>query len=217
MTYKAVIFDLDGTLVNSIEDIADAMNTVLRNHNYPTHSYKTYKNLVGSGVKSLVVNALPKNHRSDLEIDNCLNTMMTIYSERCTTKTQPYSGIIKLLDSLKSKQLKISVFSNKADVLTKKVVSALLPDYFEPVFGLKIEAHKKPNPIVALEICKTLNVLPEETIFVGDTGIDIQTANNANMLAVGVSWGFRDKKELIDHGASHILNHPLDLIDLLSV
>ncbi|WP_147678543.1 HAD family hydrolase [Algibacter pacificus] len=213
--YKAVIFDLDGTLVNSIEDIADAMNTVLNNYNYPTHTYDTYKTLVGSGIKSLVVNALPKSNRSELQINLCLNAMMTVYSEQCTNKTKPYDGIAELLNHLKSKPLKISVFSNKADALTKKIVLALFPDYFEPVLGLKEEALKKPNPVVALEICKTLHVLPEETIYVGDTGIDIQTAKNANMLPVGVTWGFRDKNELIEHGAKHILNHPLDLISIL--
>ncbi|MDO7138964.1 HAD family hydrolase [Algibacter lectus] len=215
MTYKAIIFDLDGTLVNSIEDIADAMNTVLKSYNYPTHSYENYKNLVGSGIKNLVVNALPEYHRSELEINTCFEAMMKVYSLHCTNKTKPYKNIIELLNRLKSKQLKLGILSNKADVLTKKVVSTLFIDYFEIVLGLKIEADKKPNPNVALEICMLLDALPKETIFVGDTNIDMQTANNANMLAVGVAWGFRDKKELIDNGAKHILNTPMDLVALL--
>jgi phosphoglycolate phosphatase len=215
MTYKAVIFDLDGTLVDSIEDIADAMNTVLQKCNYPTHSYITYKQFVGSGIRSLVVKALPENKRSDLQIDNCFEAMAVIYSKKCINKTKPYDGIIELLNELKARNLKLSVLSNKADALTKKITLELFPDYFEPILGLKLEAHKKPNPVVALEICSALNVLPEETIYVGDTAIDMQTAHNANMLAVGVPWGFRDKKELIDNGAKHILNHPLDLMDVL--
>ena len=215
MTYKAVIFDLDGTLVNSIEDLADAMNTVLKNHNYPTHTYETYKTFVGSGIRTLVINALPETQRSELQITTCFNAMMAYYSKHCTNKTKPYDGIIELLNNLKSRSLKISVFSNKADALTKKIVSALFPDYFEPVLGLKDEAKKKPNPVVALEICKTLNVRPEETIYIGDTGIDIQTAKNANMFPVGVTWGFRAQKELIDNDAKYILNHPLDLVCIL--
>ena len=215
MAFKAVIFDLDGTLVNSIEDLADAMNVVLQNHNYPTHNYESYKYFVGSGIRSLVIKALPETHRDDAQINTCFDAMMAIYSMQCTNKTKPYDGIIDLLDQLKSRQLKLSVLSNKADTLTKKVVLALFPGYFEPVLGLKLEAHKKPNPIVALQICKALNVQPEETIYVGDTAIDIQTANNANMFAIGVPWGFRDKKELIENGAQQVLNDPLDLIDVL--
>lgn len=215
MKYKAVIFDLDGTLVNSIEDIADAMNMVLKTHNYPTHSYNNYKTLVGSGIKALVINALPKNERTEPLIETCFNDMMDIYKNLCTVKTKPYDGIIDLLNILKSKQLKLSILSNKADALTKKVVTEIFPGDFSPILGLKSEATKKPNPVVTLEICKSFDILPEETIFIGDTGIDIQTANNAKMLAVGVSWGFRNKKELIEHGAKHILNHPLDLIPLL--
>lgn len=215
MTYKAVIFDLDGTLVNSIEDIADAMNTVLKSYNYPTHSYEAYKYFVGSGIRNLVIKALPENQRNDKKINTYFEAMMTVYSNQCVNKTKPYDGIIDLLNQLKLHNLKMSVLSNKADALTKKITLHLFPDYFEPIFGLSIEGLKKPNPIIALEICKTLKVLPEETIYVGDTAIDMQTATNANMLAVGVSWGFRDEKELIENGAKHILNHSLDLMDVL--
>lgn len=215
MTYKAVIFDLDGTLVNSIEDLADAMNTVLEKHNYPIHTYKTYQTLVGSGIRSLVANALPETQRNEAQINNCFDAMLSYYSKHCINKTKPYDGIIELLNNLKSRSIKLGVFSNKADALTKKVVAALLPNYFEPVLGLKEEAKKKPNPVVALEICQSLNVLPKETIFVGDTGIDIQTAKNAHMFPVGVTWGFRSEKELVDHEAKYILNDPLDLICIL--
>jgi len=215
MIYKAVIFDLDGTLVNSIEDLADAMNKVLTSNNYPTHSYDAYKYFVGSGIRSLVIKALPENQRDDAQINSCFEAMVSIYSKECINKTKPYAGIIDLLNQLKARNLKLSVLSNKADVLTKKITLALFPDYFEPILGLKLEAHKKPNPVVVLDMCKKLNIQPEEAMYVGDTAIDMQTANNANMLAVGVPWGFRDKKELIENGAKHILNHPLDLIALL--
>ncbi len=215
MTYKAIIFDLDGTLVNSIEDLADAMNAVLESNNYPTHTYEAYKYFVGSGIRSLVIKALPENQRNDIHINSCFDAMFAIYSRHCISKTKPYDGIIDLLNQLKARNLKLSVLSNKADELTKKITLALFPDYFKPILGLTLEAHKKPNPIVVLDICKILNIQPEEAIYVGDTAIDMQTANNANMLAVGAPWGFRDKKELIDNGAKHILKHPLDLIKLL--
>lgn len=215
MPYKAVIFDLDGTLVDSIKDIADAMNVVLEKRNYPTFNYDTYKTFVGSGVRSLVIKALPSDTPSNEEVDACLEDMMKVYSELCVNKTSPYDGILELLDTLQSKNLKLSILSNKENTLTKKVSAALLPDYLSPVLGLKEEAHKKPNPKVVLEICDGINVKPEEAIYVGDTDVDILVAKNANMLPVGVSWGFRDKTELIKAGAAHILEQPSDLLALV--
>jgi phosphoglycolate phosphatase len=215
MNYKAVIFDLDGTLVNSIEDIGDAMNVVLSNHNYPTHTYETYESFIGSGIKSLVVKALPKNQRDDAQITSCFNEMMTVYGKHCTNKTKPYDDITELLYNLKSRQIKLSVLSNKADEFTKKIVSEKLPNYFDLVYGLSLEANKKPNPIKALEISKKLEVKPEDIIYVGDTDVDMQTAKNANMYAVGVLWGYRTEEELIATGAKYILEKPLDLMDVL--
>ncbi len=215
MTYKAIIFDLDGTLVNSIGDIADAMNTVLAKRHYPTYDYDTYKTFVGSGVKSLVIKALPDTAPKQSEIDECLINMMEVYSKNCTNKTMPYDGILELLDTLNTKKLKLAVLSNKEDSLTKKVAKALLPDYLNPVYGLKEEALKKPNPQVLLQLCKNLNVNPEEAIYVGDTDVDILVAKNANMLAVGVSWGFRDPQELIAQGADFILQTPKDLLKVV--
>jgi len=215
MKYKAVIFDLDGTLVNSIKDIADAMNVVLEKRNYPIYDYKTYKTFVGSGVRSLVVKALPAENPKNEEVESCLNDMMQVYSKCCTKKTAPYDGVLDLLEKLKALNLQVCVLSNKEDTLTKKVASALLPDYLYPVLGLKEETLKKPNPTVALQICETINVKPEETIFVGDTDVDILVAKNAKILPVGVTWGFRDEKELIKAGATYILKHPLDLIKIV--
>lgn len=215
MKYKGIIFDLDGTLVNSIEDIADAMNIMLLSYNYPVHSYETYKKFVGSGLRSLVIKALPEAHRDNAQINLCFDAMKDIYSNHCTIKTRPYDGVMDLLDQLKLRRIKLSILSNKADVLTKKVASHLFPDYFETVAGLTTEALKKPNPVVALDISKTMGIAPEDLIFIGDTGIDIQTAKNANMLAIGVSWGFRSKEELNKSGAKHILNQPSDLLNIL--
>lgn len=215
MKYKAVIFDLDGTLVNSIYDIADAMNNVLLKHNYKTFDYETYKTFVGHGVRSLVVKTLPESPEKSELINTCLEEMLDVYSKNCTNKTQPYPGILELLETLKSKNIKLAILSNKEDGLTKKVATTILPDYIYPILGLKEEAFKKPNPKTLLEICNTLNVKPEESIYVGDTNVDIKVAKNANTLAVGVSWGFRDKAELIAQGANVILEQPKDLLEIL--
>ncbi|WP_397446277.1 HAD family hydrolase [Polaribacter sp. R77954] len=216
MKYKAIIFDLDGTLINSLYDIADAMNVVLKNLNYPTHSYEKHQSFIGSGIRSLVEKALPLDQQNEQQIETCYKAMVEVYSNNCTTKTKPYQGIIELLDELISRDVKLCVLSNKADEFTKKIVATILPTYFCAVHGLTIEAYKKPHPFGALEISKNLKIKTQEIIYVGDTGIDMQTAKNANMLAVGVSWGYRPKEELIAEGAKHVIQNPLDLIDILS-
>ena len=215
MKFKAVIFDLDGTLVNSLYDIADSMNTVLISYNYPTYSYEEHQSFIGSGIRSLVSKSLPLTHNSEKEIDSCFNSMIEVYRENCTNKTKPYDGIIELLDNLNSRNIKLSVLSNKADEFTKKITNTLFPNYFNPVIGLTIEAHKKPSPFEASKISKTLGIKPEEIIYIGDTGIDMQTANNANMFAIGILWGYRPKEELILNGAKHLLKKPLDLIKFI--
>jgi len=215
MKYKAVIFDLDGTLVNSIKDIADAMNEVLIRKNYSTYTYDIYKTFVGSGLKKLVVRALPSELSKTKEVEDCLLEMLAIYSKNCTNKTAPYDGVIDLLEELKKLPLKVSILSNKEDSLTKKVASAVLPNIFAPVLGLKEEALKKPNPKVALQLSEGLGINPEEIIYVGDSDVDMQLAKNAGFLPVGVSWGFRSKEELIKNGAARILNIPSDLLTLL--
>ena len=214
--FKGVIFDLDGTLVNSLEDISNAINTVLKKHNFPTHSIETCQSYIGHGVRDLVVKALPEENKNEEWIDRCFHEMIAIYSEKCTIKTTMYAGISDLLDELTARNLKLAVFSNKADELTKKVVKAVFSKWnFEVVEGLKVEALKKPNPTVALEISKKLAIPAEQLIFVGDTDVDILTAKNSGMHPVGVVWGYRTKEELILSGAKYILENPLDLIKIL--
>jgi phosphoglycolate phosphatase len=215
MKFKGIIFDLDGTLVNSLEDIADAMNVVLKDLDYPIHGYDDYQYFIGSGLRNLVSKSLPENHNDETQIERCYDLMVEVYRDNCTNQTKPYNGIVELLDELKSRNIKLSVFSNKADALTKEITAFLFPGYFNPIVGLSIESLKKPNPFEALEISKSWDLKPEEMIFVGDSGIDMQTATNANMQAVGVLWGYRPEEELIENGAKHILNHPSDLIPIL--
>lgn len=215
MKFKGIIFDLDGTLVNSLEDISDAMNKVLTGLNYPTHTYDTYQYFIGSGLRNLVSKALPESNNTEDQIEICFDCMITEYREMCTLKTKPYEGIKVLLDTLVSKNIKLAVFSNKADELTKKIASEIFPDYFDNAVGLSTEALKKPNPFVAIEISKSWNLKPEEILFVGDSDIDMQTAINANMFPVGVSWGYRTENELKSSGAKIVLSHPMELTEIL--
>lgn len=215
MNFKGVIFDLDGTLVNSLEDIADAMNKVLINLNYPAHSYESYQYFIGSGLRNLVSKSLPETHNDENNIDRCYQLMIEDYSDNCTSKTKAYDGIAELLDYLVLQDIKLSVFSNKSDELTKKITAHLFPNIFDPIVGLRIEELKKPNPQEAIAISKSLGLSADEMIFIGDSGIDMQTAANANMLAVGVLWGYRPEDELITAGAKYVLTNPMDLIPIL--
>jgi phosphoglycolate phosphatase len=215
MKCKGIIFDLDGTLVNSLEDIADAMNSVLQNLNYPTHSYEVYQYFIGSGLRNLVSKALPANANDENQIDRCYHLMIEKYRSICTRKTKPYDGIFELLDELKSRNIQLSVFSNKADDLTKEITATIFPDYFNPIVGLTTEPLKKPNPFKTVEISKNFGLNAEEILFIGDSGIDMQTATNANMCAVGVLWGYRPEDELLSNGAKYILNQPADLLEIL--
>ena len=215
MKYKGIIFDLDGTLVNSLEDIADAMNKVLHDLNYPTHSYDVFQYFIGSGLRNTVTKALPASNNTDEQIEICLERMVKGYSESCTLKTKPYDEIIELLDNLVSRNIKLAVFSNKADELTKKIVAAIFPNYFSNVVGLSIESLKKPNPFEAIVISEKWNLKPEEIIFIGDSDIDMQTAVNANMFPVGVTWGYRTEEELKASGAKMVIHNPLELIQSL--
>jgi phosphoglycolate phosphatase len=215
MKFKGIIFDLDGTLVNSLEDISDAMNSVLQDLNYPTHTYDDYQYFIGSGLRNLVTKALPASNNSVGEIETCFESMVKGYRETCTLKTKPYEGIIELLDNLTSRNIKLAVFSNKADELTKKITAEIFPDYFDASVGLSVESLKKPNPFEALAISENWNLKPEEIIFIGDSDIDMQTAVNANMFAVGVTWGYRTEEELKASGAKLVIHNPLELIQVL--
>ncbi|WP_281230963.1 HAD family hydrolase [Flavobacterium gelatinilyticum] len=215
MKFKGIIFDLDGTLVNSLEDISDAMNKVLQGLNYPTHTYETYQYFIGSGLRNLVSKALPSTNNSDEQIEICFECMINEYREICTLKTKPYDGIVELLENLTSQNIKMAVFSNKADELTKKIASEIFPNHFDTAVGLSTEALKKPNPFEALAIGKKWNLKPEEILFVGDSDIDMQTAVNANMFPVGVTWGYRTEEELKNSGAKLVVNRASELIEIL--
>ncbi len=211
--YQAFIFDLDGTLVNSLEDIADAMNRTLLRFYYPIHSYEAYKYFVGKGLKNLVYQCVPVEHQNEEDVLTCLDVMMEEYGKTYAEKTKLYPGIDKLLNYLTEKKIKMSVLSNKSDILTKKIAGKLLSRWqFELILGATDIFPRKPDPGSALFIAQKINISPEKIIYVGDTNIDMKTAVAAGMFPVGVTWGFRTKNELQNAGAELIIDYPEDIL-----
>lgn len=211
---KTVIFDLDGTLLDSIEDIASSMNKVLESLQLPTHKIEDYKHFVGGGVDILVENAL-SNQSKEIK-DEVIKRFKIEYDGKLHSKTLPYDGIYELLDELKKLDINLAVLSNKPHEFTVSYVNHFFKNYnFKEIHGQKKDVPKKPDPKAALDIVKCLDSSCENTYFIGDTKIDMQTAKSANMTAIGVLWGFRDEKELKEHGADFIVKEPLEIINII--
>jgi phosphoglycolate phosphatase len=214
--HRLVIFDLDGTLVNSLGDLAASMNAVLASLGYPQHPTAPYRRFVGDGIAMLVRRALPPDVVDDDLVARCVGLMRAEYARRQTDTTLPYPGIPELLATLARQRRLSAVLSNKPDGPTRELVRDLLaPHRFDAVRGARPETPLKPDPTAALEIATELDAEPERTAFVGDTNIDMATARNAGMTAVGATWGFRDADELRSAGAHHIIDRPAALLDRL--
>ena len=212
MAYRAAVFDLDGTLLNTISDLADSGNELLATYGMEPHSEQAFRYLVGNGSRKLMERILPG--KSPEEIDEALARYKAIYEKRLTAKTKPYAGIAEMLSALKARGVRMAVCTNKhvsaAEVLVRKFFSADLFDAFE---GDRPGVPQKPDPAHVRIILEKLGVKPEETVYLGDSGVDMQTAVNAGALPVGVLWGFREKDELMENGAKILLSHPLELLE----
>lgn len=213
MKFDAVIFDLDGTLLNSLEGIADAMNTLLQRMGYPTHPLEAYKYFVGEGIFELLRATLPEGKLKLHDMDQLVTDYRALYETTWPQKTVPYEGIPEMLDALSAKELKLAVLSNKSDEFVRRMTAALLPRWkFEVVRGLRLEEPRKPDPAVALKMSVDMGIDPANIIFMGDSGIDMQTASRAHMYGVGVLWGFRQADELLTNGARRLIKHPMELL-----
>jgi phosphoglycolate phosphatase len=218
MKYKAVLFDLDGTLIDSIEDLMDSMNDVLEKYNYPLHSVEDYKYFVGNGIEQLIIRALPQNVSDNDEfVLKIVKEYRDEYNKKWHDKSKPYEGIPELLSILEKLGLSMVVFSNKADYFTQKIIKHFFPDNnFKIILGARENFPNKPDPAGALEISRSLNIPPDSFLYLGDTNTDMQTANAAGMFPVGVLWGFRKKDELIENGAKELISHPLELLEIIN-
>ena len=216
MTYRAVLFDLDGTLLDTVEDIADSANAALRQLGFPEHPVEPYKYYVGDGVENLVRRALPEDRRDPATMAECAALVRTEYGRRWADKTRPYDGIPDLLDALAARRVPLAVLSNKPDEFTKLCVWRLLPRWrFDAVIGASPALPRKPDPAGALQIAGQLRLPPAAILYLGDTNTDMQTAVAASMYPVGALWGFRTADELVASGAQVLIEKPLDLLGIL--
>jgi phosphoglycolate phosphatase len=216
MKYSAVIFDMDGTLLNTLQDLADTVNMGLEKLGFPQHSLESYRYFVGEGRDILAKKTLPEEHRDQATLDRLVAFIDDDYARRWKEHSRPYPGIPELLDALKTMNLKLAILSNKPHDFTENMARGLLSKWkFDYVMGLLPETPRKPDPSIALQIAASMKIDPSGFIFLGDSGTDMKTARGAGMLAVGATWGFRTREELLAGGAQELLEHPIDLLRLL--
>ncbi|MBP3453812.1 MAG: HAD family hydrolase [Clostridia bacterium] len=206
---QAVLFDLDGTLTNTLEDIAFAMNRALRLHGLPEHPVAAYRYMVGDGARVLARRAV--GAREELA-DAMFREYQAYYQEHNLDRSKPYEGIVQMLESLQEKGVKLCVFSNKPHADTCRVVRHFFPQInFAVVRGQIDGVPVKPDPAGALAVAREIGVAPEDFLYLGDTNVDMFCARNAGMHPIGVTWGFREAEELLEAGAEKLLHHPMEL------
>jgi phosphoglycolate phosphatase len=216
MLTRLAIFDLDGTLIDSLGDLADAMNAVLEGRGYPVHPRDSYRHFVGDGIEMLVRRALPPEIVNEPNVAEFVEMLREEYSTRWLATTRPFPQIPELLAALRSLEIHTAVLSNKPDSPTRTLVGQLFADHpFVVVRGERTGVRRKPDPTSTLEIISELGTSPQHTVFVGDTPIDMKTGANAGTRTVGVTWGFREDHELVEAGADHIVHRPLELLAFL--
>ncbi len=217
MTIKYCIFDLDGTLINSLYDLADAMNYALERNGFPTHDREKYRFMVGSGISVLADRAMvvPEGTQEEKKA-SVLADFNSYYSRHYADLTRPYDGITELLDSLDSRGTGYCVLSNKPDVFTQEIIRRLFPGRkFAAVWGKKDSYPRKPDPASVLAMISSVGAVPEQCIYIGDSDIDMQTAANARLRKIGVSWGFRPVSELTAAGADFIAETPAQILEYI--
>jgi len=213
MLYSSIIFDLDGTLLDTLTDIAESVNEVLTINDFPTCSRENYKTFIGDGLHNLIFRSVPDGTKESIILD-CCKKFTEIYSESWKKNCCPFIGINTMLTDLSARQIKLAVLSNKPHAFTRLFVDEFFPEkMFEIVFGQREGVYKKPHPAGALAIAEFLQTQPENILFVGDSDVDIQTGNAAGMGTAGVSWGYRNVSELIENNAQVIVNSPSEIVE----
>lgn len=215
--YSCVLFDLDGTLVDAIADIAAAMNHALVKHGYPPLDADRYRPLVGNGIRRLAYDALPEDARSDSLAALIAGEAQLYYTDHPADYSTPYPGILSLLSELKRLKVKTAVLSNKPDTVTQLVIARLFTaGLFDCVMGERPGVARKPDPESSWEVLATMDRTPRQTMFVGDSEVDMETARNIGCLPVGVSWGFRPAQTIRKAGAALIIDRPKEILSIVA-
>ena len=215
MKYNTIVFDMDGTLLNTLEDLTDSVNYALQICGYTQRTLDEVRRFVGNGVRVLMNQAVPAG-TSDEDIVKCLTIYRKHYSENMQHKTRPYEGINELLKSLKEKDIKLAIVSNKYDSAVKALCKDYFQDFIRIAIGESPEVDKKPAPDSVFTALEQLGAVKEESLYVGDSEVDVQTARNAGLKCIGVTWGFRDREVLAAEGADIIIDRPQELLEYLS-
>ncbi|MBR6407157.1 MAG: HAD-IIIA family hydrolase [Clostridia bacterium] len=214
MKIRAAIFDLDGTLLNTLDDLADSVNFALEKYNMPKRSVSEVRRFVGNGVYLLIKRAVPENTDEQTALD-ILDVFKKHYAENCENKTNPYDGITEMLRELKTGGIKTAVVSNKFDNAVRELCEKYFGRLIDAAIGEREGVRRKPCPDSVLEVMRTLNVEAGQSIYIGDSDVDIETAANAGLECVSVSWGFKTKEQLIGFGAKKIADNPQELLEII--
>lgn len=208
-----IIFDLDGTLLNTIDDLGYACNHALREVSYPTHPISAYPAMVGNGINNLIRRALPEDERTEANVLRVRTHFVPYYDKHNTDYTRPYEGIAELLAALKSQGHQLAVASNKYQAATEHIVTHFFPDMFDVILGERDGIERKPNPQIVFDILAALSAPAASSAFyIGDSLVDMQTAANAGVPFVACSWGFVPRQQLVEAGVRHIADKPRDIL-----
>lgn len=210
----AVIFDLDGTLLNTLGDLRAATNHALEVRGLPPHSMEEIRQFIGNGIRLLICRAMPEG-TPEAEIDAALDDFKAYYAAHIHDRTVPYDGIPQLLTALRKRGIKVAVLSNKIDSASQQLIEYFFPGKTDVVFGEHVGVPRKPDPTSCRMVMQQIGVQPEQVLYVGDSGTDMQTAKNAGLYAVGVTWGFRSKEVLLKYGADVLVHRPEQILQIL--
>lgn len=214
MKYELAIFDLDGTLLNTIDDLSDSCNFILQKNNFPVHTNAEIKSFVGNGIPKLIERALPKDVPQYTKND-ILRQFIAYYREHSAVKTRVYPGISDLLQSLKQNGVRIAVNTNKHEETSKYLCDAFFPGLIGVVCGGREDVPHKPNPAGVQKILKSEKIEASKTVYIGDSDVDIETAKNAGTDSIAAAWGFRGKEFLLEHGAKKIAMNARELEEMI--
>lgn len=214
MKYKLVIFDMDGTILNTIDDLADSCNVILERYGFPLHTTEEIKYMVGNGIPKLIQRALPDNVDKET-YDKVLKDYIEYYDQHCQIKTAPYPGMTETLKELKKMGIKLAVNTNKVQSAAQILCDSYFPGLFDFLAGGAFDIPPKPAPDGVLKILQAEGLCPKDAIYIGDSDVDIQTGKNAGMDAAGVDWGFRGQAFLEEHGARLILKRCADILSIV--